>query len=131
MFPVRHKLSKNDARSILILYSTSPAQLFPLVLQTLYQCSLEEPYQRKLRLGVTANMRRISQKVHRILSSFLFYFNANSILRWDCIGYLGSRPFESTIEKRDDRSGFGFSASFREGNIFPSLARTRHYRAFV
>ena len=67
--------------------------------------------------------------------SFLFIFNnwiqQHFIIRCDCTGYLGFRSFENTIEERDDRSGFGFSTSFREGNNFPSLARTRHYRPFL
>ena len=52
-------------------------------------------------------------------------------LRCNCAGYLGSGSSENTIQERNDRLGFGFSTSIREGDNFPSLARTRHYRAFL
>ena len=66
-----------------------------------------------------------------ILFIFISISECHNVPRCDCTGYLGFRSFESTIEERDDRSGFGFSTSFRAGDILPSLARTRHYRAFL
>jgi hypothetical protein len=54
---------KDDARLILIQCSINLAQPSLLVLQTSYQCSSEEPYQKKSRVGVMTKMRKISRKV--------------------------------------------------------------------
>ena len=92
------------ARSILAPCLINPAQFSLLVLQTLYQCSLEEPYKTKLRLSVMMRMRRTLQKFCWKIYIRKRFFNIWMTPRCDCVGCLGSRSSKNTLGECYHRS---------------------------